>query len=48
MSERLQQAMDAQSCSFQKALDPQCEGGAIRRFFDGLRDELKRAEASAR
>lgn len=44
MSERLQQAMDAQSCSFQKALDPQCEGGAIRRFFDGLRDELKRAE----
>ncbi len=44
MSERLQQAMDAQNSSFQKALDPQCEGGAIRRFFDGLRDELKRAE----
>ena len=44
MSERLKQAMEAQSNSFQKALDPQHEGGAIRRFFDGLRDELKRAE----
>jgi hypothetical protein len=44
MSERLKQAMEAQSSSFQKALDPQHEGGAIRRFFDGLRDELKRAE----
>lgn len=44
MSERLQQAMDAQNSSFQKALDPQSEGGAIRRFFDGLRSELKRAE----
>jgi len=44
MSERLQQAMDAQNSAFQRALDPQCEGGAIGRFFVGLRDELKRAE----
>lgn len=44
MSERLQQALDAQNSSFQKALDPQSEGGAIRRFFEGLRSELKRAE----
>jgi hypothetical protein len=44
MGERLKQAMDAQSSSFQKALDPQQEGSAIRRFFDGLRDEFKRAE----
>lgn len=44
MSERLKQAMEAQTNSFQKALDPQHEGGAIRRFFEGLREELKRAE----
>ncbi len=44
MSERLQQAMELQNNAFQKALDPQCEGGAIGRFFVGLRDELKRAE----
>ena len=44
MSERLEQAMAAQNNAFQKALDPQCEGGAIGRFFVGLRDELKRAE----
>jgi hypothetical protein len=44
MSERLKQAMEVQTNSFQKALDPQHEGGAIRRFFEGLRDELRRAE----
>jgi hypothetical protein len=44
MSERLQQAMEAQNHAFQKALDPQCEGGAISRFFVGLQDNLKRAE----
>lgn len=44
LSQRMQLAMEAQNSAFQKALDPQCEGGAIGRFFAGLRDELKRAE----
>jgi hypothetical protein len=44
MSERLRLAMDAQNNAFQKALDPQFEGGAISRFIVGLRNELKGAD----
>jgi hypothetical protein len=44
MSERLQQAMEDQNRAFQKALDPQSEGGAIQCFFHGLTEKLKSAE----
>lgn len=44
MGERLEQALEAHSHAFQRALDPQHEGGAIAAFMRRLQEELKRTE----